>query len=782
MGCYHCGDKIIGKPISKGDKDFCCSGCLTVYEILSNNGLDKFYEFNEQSGIKPATEGNAKYTALDVPEIFNDFIEFQNDEIYMVTFFLPAIHCSSCIYLLENLQKLNTDILESEANFTARTLSLSIKKSRKLSEVASLLESIGYKPELRRGKENKSSYDKKLLLQLGVAGFAFGNIMLWSFPEYLGMDEMFDDFRNFSAYLTLGAAIPVLLYSASGYFISAYTAIKTRQLNLDIPIALGILVLFIKSTSSILMQEGSSYMDSFTGFVFFLLIGKWFQSKTYRNMSFDNDPKAYFPLGVHRVNRTNQVEEVVKIESIEKDDILKIFNEEIIPCDAELISIKAVIDTSFITGEANLATLKTGDKIYAGSKLIGSAVQVKALSTTNRSKFASIWNKSAKTTKSIVQNRENLLSKYFLIIVGVVSTAAAITWAFIDPNKILEIVTSILVVACPCALAISFPFVYGNALRKLGKSGLYFRNSHEIQKLNKINHIVFDKTGTLTKDRIEGVNYEGEEMSTEFMGQVFALTRQSTHPYSKSITNYLEDKVDQVDTITDYNEVSGLGVEAKTANGNSIKVGNAKFTNAIEKFDESGSYLSINDKVVGFFKFQSELREGILEEISRLQKDFKITLLSGDHSTDKVLFNDLEHPIDMHFNLSPTDKKNHILNFNKSGDIVAFVGDGLNDSEALAEAELGISVSEDEFRFTPKCDAIIVSDQIKQLKSFFKFGLHAKKVLRTCMYFSLVYNTIGISFAFIGLVTPLFAAILMPISSISIVLLSTFLIQPYKIR
>src|SRR5690554_7919634 len=141
MGCYHCGDKIIGKPISKDEKDFCCSGCLTVYEILSDNGLGQFYEFNEQSGIKPATEGNAKYTALDVPEIFNDFIEFENDDLYIVTFFLPAIHCSSCIYLLEILQKLNQDIIGTEPNLTAKTLHQIIRKSGKLFEDVYLLES-----------------------------------------------------------------------------------------------------------------------------------------------------------------------------------------------------------------------------------------------------------------------------------------------------------------------------------------------------------------------------------------------------------------------------------------------------------------------------------------------------------------------------------------------------------------------------------------------------------------------------------------------------------------
>src|SRR5690554_4085765 len=429
-----------------------------------------------------------------------------------------------------------------------------------------------------------------------------------------------------------------------------------------------------------------------------------------------------------------------------------------------------------------LPILKSGDKIYAGSKLIGSAIQVKALSTTSRSKFASIWNKSVKTTKSIVQNRENLLSKYFLIIVGILSISAAITWSFIDSSRILEIVTAILVVACPCALAISFPFAYGNALRKLRRSGLYFRNSHEIQKMNQVNHIVFDKTGTLTKDRIEGVDYEGESLTPTLMGQVYALTRQSTHPYSKSITQYLESFVEQVDDIIDYEEVSGQGVQAKTLNGDLIRVGNAQFTNATNIINDSGSYLSVNDKTYGFFRFQSQLREGIIEEINRLQKHYKVSLLSGDRPTDKVLFEHLEKPIDMYFDLSPTDKKDHIINFNESGDVVAFIGDGLNDSEALEEAELGISVSEDEFRFTPKCDAIIESNKINNLRSFFKFGLHAKRVLRICMYFSLTYNTFGITFAFLGYVTPLFAAILMPISSVTIVLLSTLLIQPYKIR
>lgn len=778
MSCYHCGDKIIGKPITKGDKEFCCNGCLTVYEILDDNGLGQFYDINEQSGVKPSNSSTAKYAALDVPEIFDDFINFQNEEIYMVTFFLPAIHCSSCIYLLENLKKLDDHILKSEANFTARTLNLTIKKDRKLSEVAMLLENIGYQPELRKNKEKKTSYDRKLLLQLGFAGFAFGSVMLWTFPEYLGLDESFESFRNFSAYLSLGVSIPVLLFSARSYLISAYHALRTQQLNLDIPIALGILVLFTKSAVSVLTGEGSGYIDSFTGFVFFLLIGKWFQSRTYRTMSFDNDPKAYFPLGVHKIN--DETEEIVQISDVHVGDEIRIFNEEIIPCDGRLNSEKAVIDTSFITGESELVNLKKGDRIYAGSKLIGSAVRINVESNTDQSKFASIWNNANEKTKSIIQNRENLLSKYFLIAVSIISLGAAIAWWFIDPTQIISIVTAVLVVACPCALALSFPFVYGNALRKLGRVGLYFRNSSEIQRINSINHIVFDKTGTLTKDRIDGLQYEGKELSKDIQAAALELTRQSTHPYSKSIANYLFEKVGTVQPIEEFREISGKGVEGQLKNGDILRIGSASFTGAMEK-KESGSFIALNDQVLGFFRFESTLRDGVIDVIQSLTPEYKVTLLSGDKAQDAQLFDPVREKVNMHFNLSPSDKKAYIQKFKDEGDQVMFIGDGLNDSEALNVADLGISVAEDEFRFTPKCDAIIKGNVIRKTPSILSFGAFTKSALQICLYFSLIYNLVGITFAVLGYVTPLFAAILMPLSSITIVFLSTILIQLRKV-
>jgi Cu+-exporting ATPase len=695
--------------------------------------------------------------------------------MYIATFFLPAIHCSSCIYLLENLQKINPLIIKSEANFTARTVEISVKKEFKLSEVASLLESIGYKPELRKNtKEQKSAYDKKLLYKLGVAGFAFGSVMLWTFPEYLGMDETFEDFRNFSAYLSLLVAVPVLFYSAWDYLKSAYTAIRTKQLNLDIPIAIGILVLFFQSATSVLMQEGSGYIDSFTGFVLFLLIGKWFQSKTYRNKAFDNDPKAFFPLGVHRLNENNETE-VVVIDVLKKEDEILIHNEEIIPCDAELLDDEATIDTSFITGESDLIKLQKGDKVYAGSKLIGSARKLKVINSTDRSKFAAVWNnKSIRSEKkSVALEREHGLTRFFLIAVFLVAIVAGVIWYFRDPYRIPEIITAVLVVACPCALALSFPFVYGNAMRKLGNKGFYFKSTFEIEKLKVIDYVIFDKTGTLTKDKTESVFFDGE-LTQDTIDLVYAGTKESTHPYSRSINAFLTSKVQNGVDVKSFEEIPGKGWIMQTETGVEVKLGSSNFL-SIDKPNITGSVLIIDGKFEGEFKFKSELRQGV--DYALHQIALPKTILTGDNENDKNLFSEIKAAVSIHFNQSPLDKRNYIEEKSTQGKKVLFIGDGLNDSEALKASDLGVSVADDVFRFTPSCDAIIEGDKIQYLPAFLDFGKYTSTALTICMVFSLLYNIIGMTFAILGYVTPLFAAILMPLSSITIVFLSTALIR-----
>jgi P-type Cu+ transporter len=780
--CYHCGDEVIGKPIVKDEHEFCCNGCSSVYSLLKDNDLGSFYTLEKGGGVRPTESNTHKYAFLDVESIRNKIIEFEDDKTARVNLYIPAIHCSSCIYLLEHSPKIEPAIYSCQVNFAKREASIVFDKNIPLSQLAHFLDKIGYAPNFgNRGKEDKK-LDKKFMYKLGIAGFAFGSIMLWSFPEYLGVEHDNPEFRSFTAYLSFAVSIPVLFYSASEYFISAYKAIRHRSLNLDVPITIGIIALYAQSATTILMGDGPGYMDSFAGFIFFLLIGKWFQNKTYKMLSFERDYTSYFPLAVTRIT-AQDMEEIIEIEELKEGDDILLRNEEVLPCDAELISNDARIDYSFVTGESAIIHRQKGDFIYAGGKLVGQRVKLKVLKETNRSQLTRMWNE-VKHEKSEHKGfmYQNKLSYYFLIGLLIVAGGAALGWYFYDPSQIVRIVVAILIVACPCALALSAPFTFGNTMRVLGRNGLYLKNTGVIERLNEVTDIVFDKTGTLTSGSENKIEYFGDELTDEQLAILSSLAGSSTHPLSRAIVFFLNQKGirGNVD-ILNFSEIQGKGIQGN-ANERSIQLGSASFCNlaAIDK-NETATYVKVDGKT-GRFVFSSSLRSGIDTMIPML-KNYKLHILSGDKDKDRELLT-LFFPKNstILFERSPKDKLDYIVQLKENGSKVLMIGDGLNDSGALGKADVGIAVSEDIFRFSPASDAIIEASQLNRLPQLIAVSKFSNTVLKVCLIFSLSYNVVGLSFAISGNLSPLIAAILMPISSITVVLLSTFLIQFKRIR
>ncbi len=771
--CYHCGDEIIGKSHTFDNKEFCCNGCKSVYQLLSDSGLDSFYSLEDKPGVKPAASNDYKYAFLDVENIRKKFIDFEDDKTIHITLFLPQIHCSSCIYLLENIHKIDERIQSCQVNFARRQASLVISRELKISELSGILDAIGYAPNFGSKSEQKKKRNNKYLYKLGVAGFAFGSIMLWSFPEYLGIEEDNPEFRNFTSYLSFAVSVPVILYSANEYLISAYKALRFKSLNLDVPISIGILALYIQSAYNIFAGLGPGYMDSFAGFIFFLLIGKWFQSKTYDSLSFERDYTSYFPVAVTRFR--NEEESIVEIDQLEIDDELLIRNMEIIPCDTILLSDEAKIDYSFVTGESVPIEKKKGDFIYAGGKLLGQKSRFKVEKESNRSHLTQLWNEAG-SEASKDKNTGDKLSVYFLLAVLIIATLTGALWFFIDTSRVTEIVVSILIVACPCALALSKPFTFGNTMRVLGRKGLYLKNTSVIPRINTVTDIVFDKTGTLTTGSSNHVIYDGDELSQDDIHRILVLANSSTHPLSRSIVSYLKEKsADNSAELINFQETGGEGIEG-IVDGLEIKIGSAKFTHpeAHTPSNETASHISINGTYKGRFIFESEFRPGIWELLNELNTSFDIHILSGDKNKDQELI--LDHTNQLKgilFEQSPKDKLNYISQLQNDGKNVLMIGDGLNDAGALESAHVGIAVSEDIFRFTPSSDAIIEASQLNKLKRFLRTSTASKKVLLICYIFSIIYNIVGLSFAITGNLTPLIAAILMPLSSISIVLIST---------
>ena len=362
--CYHCGDDVIGKGFNLDDKAFCCNGCKSVYQLLSSNDLGTFYNLESQAGTRPKEADKHKYAFLDVADIRKKYIDFEDATSARSTLFLPQIHCSSCIYLLENLHRIDPQVKSCQVNFPKREATLIFDKEMPLSELANLLSKIGYEPNFGSREEQKKKQSRTYLYKLGVAGFAFGSIMLWTFPEYFDIAKSNPEISQFSAYLAFLVSVPVILYSASDYFISAFKALRYRSINLDVPISIGILALYAQSVFKIFAGEGTGYIDSFAGFVFFLLIGKWFQSKTYQSLSFERDYTAYFPVAVTKLEGSKEI--IVEIDQVKIGDKIIIRNQEVLPCDAILLSDEIKIDYSFVTGESIPISKKKGDFIYAG--------------------------------------------------------------------------------------------------------------------------------------------------------------------------------------------------------------------------------------------------------------------------------------------------------------------------------------------------------------------------------------------------------------------------------
>lgn len=767
--CYHCGDACGAHSIVYDQKSFCCAGCKSVYQIFDDNGLLDVY----QDTLKVRPGQNGKYEFLQNEAIASGLFSFVSDTHNVIVLKLPAIHCSSCIYLLENLPKLDPAVLRVSVNFIKKTAEVHFDPSRlSLKELATLLDTIGYAPDFSLNlSENSSKPASDLAIRIGVAAFCFGNIMLLSFPEYLGFEETMDvGFGRFFSYINLLLTLPVVIYSARDYLVSAFKGLKNRFVTIDIPIALGIITLFGRSTYEIISQSGPGYADSLAGLVFFLLIGKWFQNKTYQNLTFDRDYKSYFPLAA-RVEKNGRVGSV-PIAALHPGDRIYIRNQEIIPADAELLSDKASIDYSFVTGETTPVDVKQGDTIYAGGKQLGEQLKLKVVKASSQSYLTGLWNNQIfnKTTTTESEALINRISKHFTIAVLGIATIATTYWAFVDAEVMWSVFTAVLIVACPCALALAAPFTNGNALRIFGRNKLYLRQAGVAERLAGINTIVFDKTGTLTSAKEGHIKYYGSCLSSVHTRVLKKMASNSTHPLSKQISAYL--KGDDL-KLSRFKEVVGAGLEA-VYNNKIYRLGSARFLNASEESARGKVYWSINGEPQGYFMVENQFRPGLKHMVDQLSPHYKLIVLSGDNEQEKQRLQSI-FPLNtkMYFHRQPQGKLDFVNNLQQQKQKILMLGDGLNDAGALKQSNVGIAVTEDIAAFSPACEGIMEGGVLNKLPQFLRYARQSRHVIIASFIISFAYNIIGLGFAVAGALTPIFAAILMPVSSISVVCFTT---------
>jgi P-type Cu+ transporter len=775
--CYHCGEECRQEEIVHKEHTFCCEGCRTVFDLLDESGLCNYYDMESSPGAQMLrTELGDRFNFLDLDDIRSELVDFCDGELTKVTLFIPNIHCSSCIWLLEHLERLNAGVVSSQVNFLRKELSVTFRHSVvSLRQLVELLTMVGYEPSLSLRdlkRSSASTYDRDLLIRLAVAGFAFGNIMLLSLPDYLSDEHGVEGkFQTVFNVLNLVLGSLVMFYPAMLFMRSAYKALRHRTVNIDVPLAIGIVALYGRSMAEIVFGLGVGYMDSLAGLIFFLLVGRWYQDRTYKALSFDRDFSAYFPMAVTRVK--NGVKEAVALRNIHKGDELVILSNGLIPADAVLMSDHANIDYSFVTGESELISKRKGDPIYAGGRQVGGAVHILLTKEVSQSYLTGLWDAEVfKKERRTMGGLMDRVAQRFTVTVLIIATVAAIAWAFIDPLRVADVFTAVLIISCPCALALTMPFALGNGIRILGRNGLYLKDSALIEVLAGITAVIFDKTGTLTTAERPEVHFEGT-LSEAKQAMVHAVTSNSSHPLSRALSQHLKG---HGLAVNDYREVANMGIEGRVGE-QSVKVGSPEWTGVAWTREPgiSGSIVcvSVNGEGRGVFSIRKRYREGLESMFAQIRQDHRVEVLSGDNDRERAFLKNTFGVDELHFDQSPFDKLNHVKALQGRGEKVLMVGDGLNDAGALRQADAGFSVVEDVHGFSPACDGILESGSISALPRLLRFARSCVRVVRWSFVLSFLYNAVGITMAVQGLISPLVAAILMPLSSITIITFST---------
>lgn len=749
---------------------------MTVFQLLTENGLDDFYSMSDTAGVRiNGPVGDGQYAYLDDVAVRAKLVDYSDNNITKVTFRAPAIHCIACVWLLENLFRLKPGIAESRVRFLQKEVAITFDTAGvKLSEVARLLASLGYEPELKLSdleKKHTSYAMRRLWMQIGFAGFAFGNIMLMSLSSYFGLDAFqAARFKPLFGFISLALVLPVVFFSAADYWKTAWRSIGQRTISLDVPIAVGIAALFLQSAYEIMTGRGDGYLDSLAALLFFLLSGKLFQQKIFDRLAFDRDYKSFFPLSVRR--RQGERHQQCSLSQLAVGDRLVLRHGELIPADARLIGGAAVIDYSFVTGESAPLEKHVGEHLFAGGRQIGGTIEVETVKEVSQSYLTSLWNQKPfqKEKSATLDTVTNQYSRRFTKIVFAIAIAAGLFWSLTSSAKALNAFTAVLIVACPCALALAAPFALGTAQRLLARKNIYLKNTGVLETLARVDHIVFDKTGTLTASAGGEIRFCGQGLTVGEKEALRALTQDSTHPYAARIRETLPRTSDSVRS---FSETTGCGITG-TVNGARIYMGSRVWMEqngiAISQIDQAGSqvHVAFDGVYRGTFVLSNALRPQTARMIESVDCD--IALLSGDNEKERALFATVFGTAEMRFNQSPHDKLSYIHELQSQNHTVMMVGDGLNDAGALKQSDVGMAVVENVNAFSPASDIIVSGDVVPRLDKVLQFARRCVRVVRWSFVISALYNIAGLTIAAQAQLSPVICAVLMPLSSLTVVL------------
>ncbi|QQE10061.1 heavy metal translocating P-type ATPase [Planctomycetota bacterium] len=851
VACDHCGLPVPRGLINESaDKQFCCNGCKTVYEVIHACGLDPYYSIRQraedtgQLKKQKASTSSRKYSEFDDDKFYELYCQ-RLDQLRAITetesqedmdetsggrfaidFYLEGVHCAACVWLIEKLPMVCDGVLEARLNLGKSLVRITWDRDTvELSKVARMLDSLGYASHPAQGSEARlirTREDHKFLIRIGAAAVCAGNTMLIAFALYAGMFSwMEDQHRELFRWLSLAIGVVALAWPGQIFLRGAWAAIRTKTPHLDLPIAVALVAGTIAGAAHTFRGVGEIYFDSLSVLILLLLVGRWFQHRQQRNaddavqLLFSLTPRSARLVDCKEQDESNitqlfdnsecEVREV-PIEGINENDIVEVRAGGVFSVDGDVFAGKSSVNEAILTGESRMRDLVVGDHVCAGTVNESATVWVKVRQAgegTRIGKLMQFVEKFAREKSPSVALADRIAG-YFVVIVIAIATLTWLSWMFIDSTVATEHAIALLIVACPCALGLATPLTIASGIGKAAKLNILVKGGSALEKLAKPGRIYLDKTGTITKGQTTLRSFSTTSTQnksftdTQLKAAILLIEQQSSHHIAKAFVEaFCAD-----DSIVDASYDLKLGeVEQLPEGGIVAEINNKQIVIGAKRFIESRNIttntnvdeyvnsiinegltcvvIAADNKITAVAGFGDGIRNDSADAITQLkQLGWQVGILSGDGQeiVDEVAqhvgLNDRNTKDEIKGGMSPEDKLNVVKDHEQSDALTVMVGDGVNDAAALAAADVGIAVNGGAEASLSAADIYLAQPGLTGIVELLVLAKRTTKIIRKNLLISLSYNVIAVLLAAFGLINPLVAAVLMPISSLTVISLA----------